>query len=205
MNSWIAARIEKASWLRFVVWTVLYIGYSTWAFATPGPWMRTLSALGASNETLREAGLPELTFGFPVDLPGEALSRMGPAVTDYAVFQGVDIPFALLGAAFTIAAISLGLKRFRLGASPIRFVLMTPLIYLLAEFVENSLLAFMALNIVPVNGALVLVQQSATSVKFLADYFNTTALVVSIGAVLIAAIANLFRRKQQNGGYHGGQ
>jgi|GEM_PF-1736369 len=197
MNSWIKTRIEKASWLRLVVWTVLYIGYSTWAFATPGPWMRTLSALDASNETLREAGLPELTFGFPAGLPGEALSRMGPATTDYAIFQGVDIPFAILGVMFTVSAISLGLKRFRLGGSPIRFVLTAPLIYLLAELVENSLLALMALNIAPVNRAFVLAQQSATSVKFLADYFNTAALVISIGAVLIVAIANLFRRNEK--------
>lgn len=98
---------------------------------------------------------------------------------------------------FTVSAISLGLKRFRLGGSPIRFVLTAPLIYLLAELVENSLLALMALNIAPVNRAFVLAQQSATSVKFLADYFNTAALVISIGAVLIVAIANLFRRNEK--------
>jgi len=54
MNNWIRKTIEKTSWGRFLIWIILYIGGSIWAFAMPGAW-KTLGEL-----TGTENGIPKI-------------------------------------------------------------------------------------------------------------------------------------------------
>lgn len=196
MNSWIENRIEKAGWGRFFIWLVIYVAYSVWAFLLPGPFRNTLESLGLTIEDVQTSGLPELTFGISSEMPERIISQMGAGVHDYALFQAIDIPYALLGVGFTAAGIALGIKRFNLGNTAVRYALLVPLIYLASELVENPLLAGMALGTFPMDGVVPLIQQSATSVKTAADGFNSFALVISIGASFLALITKPFRKKR---------
>ncbi len=195
MNGWINRRIETAGWWQFLFWLVVNVAYSVWAFIFPGPWTRMLEAMGVSNDAPQVMGLPELTFGFVADMPIHALEKLDPVIHDYAVFQVIDIPYALTGVAMTVTGIAIGLKRFSLGQSVARYALLIPLLYLIAEVVENPLLAAMALEAAPRDGLVAATQQAATSVKFITDGASSFFLAVSIISVLIAIVTKPFRRK----------
>lgn len=190
MQTWIARRIETASWRKWLAWLAAMIGYSIWAFVRPGPWTRLTEATGEGTGVPK---IPELMFGFPEGQPAATFELLGPLARDYAVFQVIDILYVALALAMTISGIAIGLKRFRLSASLLRYILLVPLVYLVAEIVENGLLFAMATGSLTASGWAATLQQSATSVKFVADSVNTLALGASILLSLGAGVMSRLR------------
>ncbi len=193
MNNWIKMRIEKAGWLRFLAWLAIDVGYSVWAFLLPGPWTRIGNAMGA--EMGEVPAIPETQFGFTADQPALAFGQLGEATNDYILFQLVDVPYAIISTMMVSAAIAIGLKRFNLGASAWRFILLAPLIYLAAEIVEDPLLAAMAGGYLPMEGVIGTIQQAATTVKTSADGIASLAAAISLLATAGAALSKPFRKK----------
>jgi len=187
MNNWISNQINKASWLRFLAAFVALFAYSYWAFVLPGPWSRALEAAG---------NLPEMVPGFPEGLAVSTYGKLEAAglISQYVQFQLIDIPYAILNFLMLTAVIALALKRFKLGASPLRFALLLPAIYLAAEFLENPLLIILARG----GGeptALISIQQAMTSLKWIASAPALALAAISLIALVIAALIGLIRKK----------
>ena len=183
--TFISRNIEKASWLRFLISFVLVFAYSYWAFVRPGFWTRASSAA---------APLPETLQGFHDGQPARAFSRLGEATGDYLIFQAVDIPFAFLNAAMITAAIALGLKALKLGATPLRFLLILPVILFAAEIVEDALLFLMAGDYIPDQGAPAQAQQIMTNIKGASGMLGTVCALAAIIGAGIAALIRLIRK-----------
>ena len=189
MNDWIKNTIEKTSWLRFLFWITLYIGASIWTFALPGPWQTLLERTGTVDGTPQ---LPSTLIGFRPEQPMLAFSNIGDAMDQYLLFQLIDIPLSIIATFLTITVIAAGLKRFRLGATAFRFLLLLPLIYLLAEIVENALLVSMATSILPTTGFIVMAQQSVTTTKIIINLANDVNMLVAVCSLAIG----VFLKKQ---------
>lgn len=183
--AFISRMIEKASWLRFIVSFVLLFAYSYWAFIRPGFWTRAQEAA---------APLPETLQGFHDEQPALAFSKLGEATSDYLIFQAVDIPFAFLNAAMITAAIALGLKILKLAATPLRFLLLLPLILFAAEIAENALLFLMAGDYISDQGAPATAQQIMTNIKGAAAMLGMVCALAAIVSAAIASLIHLFRK-----------
>ncbi|MEZ5893028.1 MAG: hypothetical protein R3C58_07785 [Parvularculaceae bacterium] len=173
--------VESASWQRVAISFALLFAYSFWAFTTNTPWTRALKAA--------DGALPETQPGFPPIEPQRSLDMLGGATGDYLAWQLLDIPYALLTAAFATSAIALGLKVLRLGVSQLRYLLLLPCVYLGCEAIENALVAGFAAGIIPVRESIVLVQQFTTSAKFAtgipASLLGVLFVVLALGAMLV--------------------
>ncbi len=180
MNSFLQARIEQAQWRRLAIWFVLLFIFNYWAFFTSSPWTQALEAAGT---------LPEMIPGFSASQPALAFSVLGEATGRYILWQIVDIPYAILNMLVLSILISLGLKRFRLQASPLRYFLLLPYIYLVTEFLENAPLALMASGILPQASAVVLFQQAATTIKL---YSGWPTFYIGLIVLFSVTAANLF-------------
>jgi len=189
MNNWIRKTIEKTSWGRFLIWIILYIGGSIWAFAMPGAW-KTLGELTGTENGIPK--IPSTLSGFHENQPMLAFTQIGEAMDQYFLFQLIDLPLAFIASMLMITIISAGLKRFSLTTTPFRYILIIPLLYLLAEFIENTLLAGMAAKIIPTAGEIITVQQSVTTAK---RTLNLASEVNVIVAALALAIGLLFKKR----------
>lgn len=185
MQGWINKRIETASWVRFFMPFAALIAYSLWAFRPSGQFLQAKKTAGT---------LPEEMFGFPEGEPERAFSQLFGLTGDYMLFQAIDIPYAILNFFAYSAIIALALKHFRFGATPLRFALLLPVIYLIAEFIENTMLVVLArgggaaANLIPF-------QQAATSLKWAAGFPATMLAVLSLFAMIILFAIKLFRGK----------
>ena len=156
MLNWISQRIENASWTRLVVFFGGLAAYSVWVFRPDGRYLQAKASAGT---------LPEEMFGFKDGEPERAISQLFGLEGDYMLFQALDIPFAVLNFFFLSAVFALALKKFRLGATPLRFIMLLPAIYLVTEFVENvSLVILTSGDGEP--AALATFQQAVTTLKF---------------------------------------
>ena len=185
MSHWISGQIEKAGWLRFLVSLAALIAYSYWAFIRPGFWTR-------ANEAA--APLPETLQGFPDGQPAYAFAFLGEATSDYLIFQAVDIPFAFLNAAMITTAIALGLRKLKLTATPLRFLLVLPLILFAAELVEDALLFLMAADYITDKGVPALVQQAFTNIKVASAMLGTVCAFAALIGAIIATIVHFFQK-----------
>ncbi len=186
MTGWINNRIEKATWVGFLIWFVILFAFSFWAFNMDSPWTRALEAAGGI--------LPEMKPGIPAIEPVRSLDAMGADKSDYLLWQALDIPFALMNFFVTIIGMSLGLKALRLERSLLRFLLLAPAVYVACELVEDALLASFAAGVIAPGESIVLIQQFSTTLKF-ATGMSAQALGI-FGAVIaaIAALIRLFRK-----------
>ncbi|MEX6632261.1 hypothetical protein [Hyphococcus lacteus] len=185
--SWINRRIEKSTFRSFLIWFALLFGYSYWAFMTPGPWRRALDAAGGK--------LPETQPGVPAIEPIRSLEALGPNNADYLLWQLLDIPYIAFTFLATVAALSIGLKAIGKEHSPLRFLLVLPAIYVIAEIVENSLLVLFATGIVGTSEPLVLLQQFATTMKFTSVMPAMILVPISVVIALVALIIRMTRKK----------
>lgn len=186
MNRWIERKIAGASWLRFGVFFAALILYSMWAFRPDGEFQAALAAAGGN--------LPEMTPGFPQDLAANVFAAMNGAIADYTLFQAIDIPYAILNMLALSGAIALGLKKFKLGAHPLRYALLLPPIYLFAEFIENPLLILLANGEPGEPAAVIFIQQLATNLKWGASTGGILAALLSLIASLAALAVGVFRK-----------
>lgn len=189
MNGWIRTRIEKASWRGFVVWFVPWFAYNWWAFSMDSPWTRALAGGGGN--------LPEMQTGFPPIEPQRSLEALAGAnaTGDYILWQALDFPYAIGNLFVTSIAIALALKAVRLDRSFLRFLLVLPPVYVLAEIVENALVAAFAARWIAPSEGVVLVQQAATTVKMLSGYGSMFLGLAALLIAIIAAIVSLFRKR----------
>lgn len=178
MGRWIANQIDSANWLRLAVWFGILFAFSFWAFGMDSPWTRALEAA--------QGALPETQPGIPAIEPQRSLDLLGASTFDYLLWQALDIPYAIMNLMVASVGITLGLKALRLSASPFRFLLILPLIYVACELTENALLAGFASGALPLAEPLVLVQQFATTLKFTA---GMPGLLLGVVGAVIAAIA----------------
>jgi hypothetical protein len=187
MKRWITRRIETASWRRFFVWFVLWFAYNWWAFSMSSPWTRALAAGGGK--------LPEMQPGFPPIEPQRSLDALAAnnAIGDYLAWQAFDIPYAVLGFMVSVLAMALALKALRLAASPVRFVLLLPALYVVCEIVENSLVAAFAAGLVAPEAPVVGVQQTATAVKGVAGFGSMGLTLLSLVVAVAAVVARVVR------------
>ncbi|MEL7491729.1 MAG: hypothetical protein AAGJ73_13510 [Pseudomonadota bacterium] len=184
MTSWFDFWLNRSNWIFFVA-----------AFA--GQFFFSLIFLNGENsaweKAVRGAGgeAPEEQIGFPPLEPERALSSLkaNDAVDDYVLWQVIDIPFALLNVVVLSAAFGLFLLEAGLQHSVLRYLLWIPLIYLLMELIENSLVTAFALGAWAPTGLAALAQQSATTLKLvsgLGSFWLGIGCVV--GAALISGI-----------------
>ncbi len=183
--TFISRRIEEASWIRFLVSFVFLFAYSYWAFIRPGFWTR-------ANEAA--APLPETLQGFHEGEPTRAFAMLGEATSDYLIFQAVDIPFAFLNALMITAAVALGLKTLKLAATPLRFLLLLPLILFATEIIEDALLFLMAADYIPDTGAPAKAQQVMTNIKGASGMLGSVCALAAIIGAAIASLIRLFRK-----------
>ncbi len=178
--------INSASWTRFAILFVLLAGFSYWAFNMDGPWSRALDAAGGL--------LPETQTGFPPIEPGRSLEALGDATSDYALWQIVDLVYIALNVLIIGVAIGLGLKKAGLANSFMRFFLALPLIYGVAELIENSFFLGYVAGVIPSAGAAALVQQLFTTIKMAAGFGGMAIALISL---ILAAVSSVFRRQSQ--------
>ncbi len=183
MQSWIDKRIEKASWTRLLIFFASLFAYSFWAFRPTGQFQQAHETAGP---------LPETIFGYPEGEPERAFSQLFGLQSDYMLFQAIDIPYAILNFFVITAIIALALKHFRLGATPFRFALILPGIYLVAEFLENTMLVVLAKG----GGApagLIPIQQTMTSLKWIAAAPSMTLSLLSLLALGVMFLVKFVR------------
>ncbi|MBB5517436.1 hypothetical protein [Amphiplicatus metriothermophilus] len=187
MGRYLARAVERASWVKLAVFLALLLAYSFWAFRPESEFMRALAAAGGS--------LPEMRPGFPAGEPAASLARLGDLTDDYVRFQAIDIPYAIFNTLTLAALFALGAKRFGGPASPLRWLILSPFVYLFAEFVENPLLAILANGAPGAPAALVPLQQAATTLKWTASLPALIVAGILLLALLARAGADIFRRR----------
>ncbi len=180
--SWIDKRIESATWVKFAVWFVILFAFSAWAFNMDGPWTRALAAGGGV--------LPESQPGFHAAEPALSLGRLGEAKGDYLLWQVLDLPYAFFNLMALSLGMALGLKKTGFQKSPLRFLLLLPVIYVGCELVENSLVALFATGKLAMEGGAVQAQQAVTTLKFAT---GLPSLLLGFGGAAVAALAQLAR------------
>jgi hypothetical protein len=190
MGGYLTMVVERASWRRVLLSLALLFGYSFWAFLINSAWSETLAAAGGA--------LPEALPGFPADEPMRSFTLLREAnlIDAYRSFQAIDVPFAVLNAFFMWAVLALGVKRFASSTAPVRYLMLLPCVYMLAEFVEDGLLVLLAGGRLGEPAGLVLVQQAATSLKW-ASLAPTLIIVVVVllGMIGAAAMRTLWRKQ----------
>ncbi|MGF1462156.1 MAG: hypothetical protein ACFB2Z_03155 [Maricaulaceae bacterium] len=163
-------RIDQTSWL--VLLGVLFavflglVAFTRWAFSRSGPW------IAASQDV---SPLPEERLGFFASEPGASFALMETAGPAYLAWQSVDLVYVALNVAFMLLALLVFFKRFSTFRSLAAVLLNVPLIYGVAEIVENACLSALFRAGAPFDGPLVAVQQSATSIKLAAGFVGFTA------------------------------
>jgi hypothetical protein len=184
-RGFVSRRLERASWRTFGVWFAVAFAYDMWAMNMPGPFTRALKQAGGR--------LPESQPGFPAGEPLRSLEALGPATNDYLLWQWLDIPYAFFLVMMTSSAIALGLKASpgRIGA--LRLALWPPLIYFGCEILENTLVELFAAKLLAPGLVAVAIQQSATTLKFIAGY--GALLCAALG--VIVATAMLIRKRMR--------
>lgn len=182
LKRWIDARIERANWIGFLIWFGLLFSFSFWAFGMESPWTRALEAGGGL--------LPETQPGLRAIEPQRSLGLLGNATGDYLVWQLLDIPYAIMNLMVASVGLGLGLKAVELQSSPLRLLLVLPIVYFACELTENTAVALFASQIAPPLEPLVLLQQTATTLKFFAGMPGL--LLGALGAI-IAAVLGLIR------------
>ena len=183
----IEKHIASASWVRLVIWFVVLFAFSNWAFTMDSPWTRALEAA--------QGALPEMQAGLPAIEPQRSLELLGGATSDYLLWQVLDVPYAIMNLMLVATAMGLGLKATKLKTSPLRFLLLLPMIYFFAEIIENSLVAAFAAGLVPPAEPIVLVQQFATTVKFAS---GMPGMAIGALSVVIAAIVAIISRLRKS-------
>lgn len=179
-------RIEVASWPRFLIPLAVLVAYSAWAFRDGGQFANALAAAGK---------LPEMIPGFPEGIAAKAYEKLAAAglVNDYIRFQLIDIPYAVFNFLTLFSLIALALKQFNLGATPLRFTLLLPGLYLFAEFIEDPLLSVLAGG----GGepaALIPLQQAMTTLKFGALTPSIGIALILLAALAIDALMRFFKK-----------
>lgn len=186
MTSRLRNQADNATWLKFALWFSVWFAFNWWAFYTSSPWTRSLDAGGGK--------LPESQFNFPADEPQRSLDALGPATGDYILWQAFDIPYALLNLMVASSAIALALKATRLGASPLRYLLLLPALYVFCEIIENASVAAFASKLVAPDRALVFIQQAATAIKALSGFGSMGLGLFCLAVAALAAVVRLVRR-----------
>jgi len=189
MKRWISAQLEKATWRGFAIWFATWFAYNWWAFNMESPWTRALAAGGSK--------LPESQPGFPPIEPQRSLDALAAsnAIGDYILWQALDIPYAIGNLFVTSIAIALALKALRLDKSFLRYLLLLPPIYVFGEVIENSFVAAFAAKAIAPAEPVVLLQQTATTIKMLSGFGS---MFLGMAALIIAAAAAAlthFRRR----------
>lgn len=182
LTNWIHTRIERANWTGFFVWFGLLFVFSFWAFGLESPWTRALEAGGGL--------LPETQPGLNAIEPQRTLGLLGQARGDYITWQFLDVPYAIMNLMVGSIGLGIGLKAIRLEASPLRWLLVLPIIYLICELVENTAVALFASGALSPAEPIVLLQQLATTLKFSA---GMPGLMLGMLGAIIAAILGLVR------------
>lgn len=186
MTGFLQRQIDQASWKKFILGCAGLIGYSYWAFVAPGPWRRIVAVTDA---------LPEIAQGFPADMPRAAFESLQSVLPDYLLFQLIDAPFAFLNAFVIAAGIALALNKLKLSATPLRFLLLLPIMLFAAELVENTLLAMMVSNLLPVVSLTALTQQAATNLKFTAFMLGAPVTLFGVAAAGVASLIAVRKKR----------
>ena len=150
------------------------------------PWTRALAAA--------EGALPEVQAGLPAIEPQRSLDLLGEATGDYLLWQLLDVPYAVMNLMLVATAIGLGLKTTQLRTTPLRYLLLLPMVYFFSELVENSLVAAFASGTVPPAEPIVLVQQFATTVKFASGMPGMAIGALSIVITILITLTSQFRK-----------
>lgn len=183
---WTSFILDRASWIRAASAFLLLYVYTWWAFAPGSAWKTSLDAAGGK--------LPETQPGIPAIEPVRSLEALGDATNDYLLWQVIDLPYAILNLAMMSLTMALGLKALRLVTSPLRFLLILPLIYFCCELVENALLASFASGLLWPSEPVVLAQQFATTMKFTTGMSSFALGLLGVFCALIAVSIKGFRR-----------
>ncbi len=194
MNGWIETQLEKAGWIRFLIFFALVGAYSVWAFVLPGPWAQLVAATSSDGVA---PVLPELMFGYPAGEPAASFQKLQGLKDQYMLFLIIDLGAVLLSLMMVTSGVALGLRRYNLQDSFLRYLLLLPVVHFFAEATENALLAAMVADVMSPEGLMVTIQQSATSMKFIADGVNSLALVIAIVASIGAFATKPFRKKSR--------
>ena len=182
-GSFAAWRLDRASWRSFAVWLAVAFAYNLWAINMSSPFTRALEQAGGR--------LPESQPGYPQGEPLRSLEALGPATRDYLLWQWLDIPYAFFAVMMTSTAIALGLRVLPGRGGAFRAALWLPVVYFGCEIVENMLVELFAARLLAPGAVAVAVQQSATTLKFVAGY---GALLAAAAGVALAA-ADLIRTR----------
>lgn len=185
MENWLQKSMRGASALRFFGGTALLGVYALWLLMGPSPFARSRSAAIDA--------IPELIAGFPAGEPAAALDRMGPARMDYLWSQAFDLILVALILIVAVSAIALALRRLGMRRGDARYLLLLPAIYAVFELAENGLLALFASGAAAPTPALVILQQSATTMKLAALLLTAATSLIAAIIWAIAAVASLRR------------
>jgi len=185
MQSWINKRIDAASWPRTLISIAALLAYSFWMYRPSGRFLQAKNSAGT---------LPEEMFGFPENEPTRAISQLFGLEGDYMLFQAIDIPYAVLNFFAFTAIFALALKSYRLSATPLRFVMLLPAVYLIAEFFENTLLVVLTRN-AGESASLAHIQQAFTSLKLTAGFPSMILALLSLIALSILFLSKFIRGK----------
>ena len=180
----IDTKIEHAKlWPFFASFFALAI-YAGWAFRPGGLWERVVD--------IANGGPPETKIGFPAVEPARSINLLSGDQNIYLLWQVADIPYAILNMSLMSAGLALGLKTLNLSGTFGRILLALPVVYLIGEVVENSLLSAMITGRLDPNGTPALFQQLATTFKLSTGFISMPlALIGGLGAVLLALYARV--------------
>ncbi|HBS36599.1 MAG TPA: hypothetical protein DEA50_16230 [Parvularcula sp.] len=184
---WAAKLIDRATWTRFAFWFAAFWAVSWFFFYRESAWTRALKAGGGK--------LPESQPGFPPLEPQRSLEALevASATQDYILWQALDLPFAFVVVMMTATAIALGLKG--AGLRSLSFPLAVPPLYFAMELVENAFVAAFAAKIAAPAEAVVLVQQTATTIKMGAGWGAIWLALLGLAAASVSAIIRIFRKR----------
>lgn len=179
--------IANATWLRFTLWFAAWWAVSWFFFYRDSAWKRALEAAGGK--------LPESQPGFPPVEPQRSLDALAAAnaTHDYVIWQVLDLPFALVTMMMTMTVIALGLRAARL--KPLSFLLLLPPLYVVAEILENALVAAFASKTLAPSEGLVLIQQLATTIKAGAGWGSMILALLALVIALLFALMGVFSKR----------
>lgn len=192
MMRWIGSFIERASWWKYLIWLILFLVYEYIVFSMPGPWAQLVTAVGNENG---QPVIPDLMYGFHAGQPALAFTTLSEVINSYIRFNFIDLPYAFLGMMAAMSIMALALKRFNLRHWAFRCILIVPAIYFASEVIENVLLGSMAAKLLPIQGALVFIQQLGTTVKMTAYGFNLLVGFIALAACVIGMLVSYFRKR----------
>ena len=183
ISGWLNFWRGRSNWILFLIAFIAQYGFSrVFLLGENSAWGKAVEGAGGIT--------PEEQFGFLPNEPMRSIEILhnNNAVGDYATWQLIDFPFAVLNVVAITAAISLFLRKANLQHSALRFLLFLPIIYFFAELIENSLVASFALKAISPTSIPVIIQQTATSIKLLA---GNGGLIIGLLGVAGAALIQL--------------